>query len=65
MTELKPKLCPLLVQGRTDISLTIRGESRTYSYFAECVKEYCAAFVDGECRRFNNKEMYYEAEADK
>ena len=61
MIEPKMKWCPLLVQSETNVSATVKGEAYTKVYFSECIGKYCAAYIDGECKKFNNIVAYYEA----
>lgn len=51
---MKRKLCPLLIQSETNPSMTIQGQSRTSTYFLECLGEKCAAYNEGHttCERF-------------
>lgn len=63
MTELKIKWCPLLIQSETDLSA--RGEAYTRTYFSECIGKCCAAYIDGECKKFNNIVAFYGAKVDK
>lgn len=65
MTEIKMKQCPLLVQSETNISMTIKGEAYTRIYFSECIGKCCAAYIDGECKKFNNIVAFYEVKMDK
>lgn len=63
MAELEMKWCPLLIQSETDLSA--RGETYTRTYFSTCIGKYCAAYIDGECKKFNNIVAFYEVKTDK
>ena len=49
---MKLKACPLLAQSNTSPSMTVNGESYTRTFFLRCLGEECAAFLCGECKRF-------------
>lgn len=48
----KIKACPLLVQRETVLSCTVEGEKFTKTYFSPCVRDACAAYQDGYCKKF-------------
>lgn len=51
---MKYKVCPLLVQSNTNVSLNIKGQSWTQTWFSDCLEEKCAAYHDGFCNTFRN-----------
>ncbi len=58
------KGCPLLVQKETSPSLTVAGESHTYSAFSQCQGSSCAAYSDGICKMFETKASTGEEDDD-
>ena len=55
MAETKTVCCPLLIQSDTRRSWTVEGEAYTRSYMIPCLRDACAAYSNGECKRFGTR----------
>jgi hypothetical protein len=48
----KLKLCPLLINRQRTPSFTVENMFTEDTYFSPCLRDNCAAFVDGSCRNW-------------